>query len=118
MKGAGTHQSSSNSSSSNDIQHIDELPQELFQHCLEFVGKGNFAFVAPVSKHFYWNYISMGVEMENNMLTVDALLELGINKYTSAEAIATGSMRLATECFLKAPKEFKEAVCSICCSQW
>ncbi|GFH53407.1 hypothetical protein CTEN210_09883 [Chaetoceros tenuissimus] len=103
--------SSKRSSSSHDINHINELPQELFQHCLEFVGKGNFAFVAPVSKHFYWNYISVGVPMENNILTVDALLQIGRNKYTSAEAIATGSMRLATECFLEAPYEFQEAIC-------
>lgn len=47
-----------------DIKHIDELPQEVFQYCLEFVGKGNFAFVAPVSKHFYRN--GMGVTIKSN----------------------------------------------------
>ncbi|GFH52661.1 hypothetical protein CTEN210_09137 [Chaetoceros tenuissimus] len=97
----------------NDIKHIqDLLPTDVFRHCLEFVGKGNFAFVAPVSKHFYWNYINLGVEMKNNVIDVDVILQQGRNKRTTAKDVVTGcSLRLATECFLKAPKEFQIEVC-------
>ncbi|GFH52659.1 hypothetical protein CTEN210_09135 [Chaetoceros tenuissimus] len=92
-------------------KHIQDLPNDVFRHCLEFVGKGSFAFVAPVSKHFYWNYINLGVEMKNNVIDVDAILQQGKNKKTTAKDVATGPLRLATECFLKAPKKFKIEVC-------
>ncbi|GFH52667.1 hypothetical protein CTEN210_09143 [Chaetoceros tenuissimus] len=99
------------SSASDDNKHIQDFPNNVFQHCLEFVGKGNFAFVAPVSKHFYWNYINLGVEMKNNVIDVDVILQQGRNKKTTVKDVATGSLRLATECFLKAPKEFHIEVC-------
>ncbi|GFH50088.1 hypothetical protein CTEN210_06564 [Chaetoceros tenuissimus] len=92
-----------------DVKHIQDFPPEIFQHCLEFVGKGNFAFVAPVSKHFYWSYINLGIDC--TVFDVDTVLEQGRNKRTTAEVVSNGSLRLATECFLKAPKEFKEEVC-------
>ncbi|GFH60342.1 hypothetical protein CTEN210_16818 [Chaetoceros tenuissimus] len=91
--------------------HIQDLPNNLFQYCLEFVGKGNFDFVAPVSKFFYWNYISQGVQMKNNVLDVDAVLQQGRNKYTSAKVIGSGSIGQATHCFLNAPEKFWNAVC-------
>ncbi|GFH57187.1 predicted protein [Chaetoceros tenuissimus] len=93
------------------LKHIQDLPSDVFQHCLEFVGKGNFAFVAPVSKHFYWNYINLGVEMKNNVIDVDVILQQGSNKKTTAKDVATGPLRLATECFLKAPRSFQEETC-------
>ncbi|GFH56466.1 hypothetical protein CTEN210_12942 [Chaetoceros tenuissimus] len=101
------------SSTSDVIKHIQDLPSDVFQHCLEFVGKGNFAFVAPVSKHFYWNYINLGVEMKNNVIDVDVILQQGRNKKTTADVLvaSTDSLRLATECFLKAPAEFQLDVC-------
>ncbi|GFH59489.1 hypothetical protein CTEN210_15965 [Chaetoceros tenuissimus] len=99
------------SSCCNDMKHIQDLPSDVFQHCLEFVGTGNFTFVAPVSKHFYWNYINLGVEMKNNVIDVDVILQQGKNKKTKANVVATGSIRLATECFLKASSEFQEEVC-------
>ena len=92
-----------------DVKHIQDLPPEIFQHCLDFVGKGNFAFVAPVSKRFYWGYINLDVD--RTVFDVDTVLEQGRNKRTTAEVVSNGSLRLATECFLKAPKEFKEEVC-------
>ncbi|GFH50089.1 hypothetical protein CTEN210_06565 [Chaetoceros tenuissimus] len=94
---------------STDVKHIQDLPPEIFQHCLDFVGKGNFAFVAPVSKQFYWEYINLGVD--RTVYDADTVLEQGRNKRTTAEVVSNGSLRLATECFLKAPKEFKEEVC-------
>ncbi|GFH52673.1 hypothetical protein CTEN210_09149 [Chaetoceros tenuissimus] len=100
------------SASHHDMKHIQDLPNDVFCHCLEFVGKGNFAFVAPVSKHFYWNYINLGVEIKNNVIDVDVILQQGKNKKTRAKDVATGSLRLATECFLEAPKSFQVEVCS------
>ena len=95
-----------------DMKHIQDLPNDVFQHCLEFVGKGSFAFVAPVSKHFYWNYINLGVEMKNNVIDVDVILQQGYNKRTTTKSIITASgLRLATECFLHAPESFQEEVC-------
>ncbi|GFH56467.1 hypothetical protein CTEN210_12943 [Chaetoceros tenuissimus] len=94
-----------------DNKHIQDLPNDVFRHCLEFVGKGNFAFIAPVSKHFYWNYINLGVEMKNNVIDVDVILQQGRNKRTTVKDVATGSIRLATECFLNASSEFQEEVC-------
>ena len=66
-------------SSSDMMKHIQDLPNEVFRHCLEFVGKGNFAFIAPVSKHFYWNYINLGVEIKNNIIDVNVILQQGRN---------------------------------------
>ncbi|GFH52671.1 hypothetical protein CTEN210_09147 [Chaetoceros tenuissimus] len=96
---------------SGNIKNIQDLPNDVFRHCLEFVGKGNFAFVAPVSKQFYWNYINLGVEMKNNVIDVDVILQQGRNKKTTVKDAVTGSLRLATECFLKAPKEFQVEAC-------
>ena len=80
------------SSASNDMmKHIQDLPTDVFRHCLEFVGKGNFAFVAPVSKHFYWNYINLGVEIKNNVIDVDVILQQGRNRKTTAKDVATTS---------------------------
>ena len=99
-------------STRNDIKHIQDLPNDIFRHCIEFVGTGSFAFVAPVSKHFYWNYINLGVEMKNNVIDVDVILQQGCNKRTTTESITTASgLRLATECFLKAPESFQAEVC-------
>jgi hypothetical protein len=101
-----------NSSSNDMMKHIQDLPSDVFRNCLEFVGKGNFAFVAPVSKHFYWNYINLGVEMKNNVIDVDVILQQGRNKKTTVnDVVRGGSLRLATECFLKAPKELQVEVC-------
>ena len=94
---------------STDVKHIQDLPPEIFQNCLDFVGKGNYAFVAPVSKRFYWSYINLGID--NPKFDTDTVLQQGRNKRTTAEVVSNGSLRLATECFLKAPKEFKEEVC-------
>ena len=99
------------SPSKNDMKHIQDLPNDVFRHCLEFVGRGSYAFVAPVSKNFYWNYINFGVEIKNNVLGVDIILQQGRNKRTTANDVATGSLRLATECFLNAPKTFQEEAC-------
>ncbi|GFH46455.1 hypothetical protein CTEN210_02929 [Chaetoceros tenuissimus] len=101
------------SESSSSCAHIQDLPDDLFQYCLEFVGKGNFMFVAPVSKFFYWNYISQGVQMKNNMLDVDAVLQQGRNKYTSPHAVCNGSMRLATNVFLDAPLRIQHKACRL-----
>ena len=100
-------------SESSSCTHIQDLPDDLFQYCLEFVGKGNFAFVAPVSKYFYWNYISQGVQMKNNMLDVDAVLQQGRNKYTSPHAVCNGSMRLVTDCFLTTPLRIQHKACRL-----
>ena len=99
-------------STRNVMKQIQDLPNDVFRYCLEFVGKGSFAFVAPVSKHFYWNYINLGVEMKNNVIDVDVILQQGCNKLTTTTSITTASgLRLATECFLHAPTSFQEEVC-------
>ncbi|GFH44720.1 hypothetical protein CTEN210_01194 [Chaetoceros tenuissimus] len=49
--------------------------------------------------------------MKNNVLDVDIILQQGRNKRTTANDVTTGSLRLATECFLNAPKTFQEEVC-------
>lgn len=92
-----------------DVKHVQDLPEDLFQICLDFVGKGNFAFVAPVSKHFYWQYINLGVDY--TVSNADTSLQQGQNKRTAAKIVGNGSLRLATECFLKAPHEFQDKVC-------
>ncbi|GFH46454.1 hypothetical protein CTEN210_02928 [Chaetoceros tenuissimus] len=103
----------SNVKSSVSCNHIQDLPDDLFQYCLEFVGKGNFAFMAPVSKYFYWNYISQGVQVQGNVFDVDVILQQGRNKYTSAAAVCNGSMKLVTACFLNAPLTIQHKACRL-----
>ncbi len=99
--------------SSISCSQVQDLPDDLFQYCLEFVGKGNFVFIAPVSKYFYWNYISQGVQMKNNMLDVDVILQQGRNKYTSPHAVCNGSIKLVTNIFLNAPKRIQHQACRL-----
>ena len=40
---------------------IYDLPSEVMKNIFSFVGKGNYCFVAPVSKDFCFNYITMDV---------------------------------------------------------
>ncbi|GFH52668.1 hypothetical protein CTEN210_09144 [Chaetoceros tenuissimus] len=109
MSSPSSNVRSDDTSTSDICKHIQDLPSDVFRHCLEFVGKGSFAFVAPVSKHFYWNYINLGVEMKNNVIDVDVILQQGKNKKTTAKDVAAASgITLVTECFLEAPKKFKE----------
>ncbi|GFH61973.1 hypothetical protein CTEN210_18449 [Chaetoceros tenuissimus] len=92
-----------------DVKHIQDLPDDLFQICLDFVGPGNFAFVAPVSKHFYWQYINLSVNC--TVFDTNTALQQGRNKRTATNVVVNGSLRFVTECFMNSPREFKEKVC-------
>ena len=40
---------------------MNDLPSEVMKNIFNFVGKGNYCFVAPVSKDFCFNYLTMDV---------------------------------------------------------
>ena len=88
---------------------IDDLPSEVLKNIFSFVGKGNYCFIAPVSKDFCFNYLTMDVIEDKFAHKMDYQLAIGKNKMTTAEA-ASFSLELAEYCFLKAPEDFQTKV--------
>ncbi|GFH53307.1 hypothetical protein CTEN210_09783 [Chaetoceros tenuissimus] len=88
---------------------MNDLPSEVMKNIFSFVGKGNYCFVAPVSKDFCYNYLTMDVIEDKFAHKMDCQLAIGKNKITTAEAAST-SFELAEYCFFNAPEDFKRQV--------
>ncbi|GFH53336.1 predicted protein [Chaetoceros tenuissimus] len=86
---------------------MNDLPSEVMKNIFSFVGKGNYCFVAPVSKDFCFNYLTMDVIEDKFAHKMDCQLAIGRNKFTTAAA-ASFSFELAEYCFFKAPEKFQE----------
>ncbi|GFH53313.1 hypothetical protein CTEN210_09789 [Chaetoceros tenuissimus] len=88
---------------------MNDLPSEVMKNIFSFVGKGNYCFVAPVSKDFCYNYLTFDVIEDKFAHRLDYLQAIGRNKVTTAEAAST-SFDLAEYFFLHAPDEFHKRV--------
>ncbi|GFH53311.1 hypothetical protein CTEN210_09787 [Chaetoceros tenuissimus] len=90
---------------------IKDLPSEVMKNIFSFVGKGNYCFVAPVSKDFCFNYLTMDVIEDKFAHKMDYLQAIGRNKITTAIGdVAPFSFDLAEYCFLYAPVGFQKEV--------
>ncbi|GFH53327.1 hypothetical protein CTEN210_09803 [Chaetoceros tenuissimus] len=88
---------------------MNDLPSEVVKNIFSFVGKGNYCFVAPVSKEFCYNYLTMDVIEDKFAHKMDCQLAIGKNKFTTAEA-ASSSFELAEYCFFEAPDDFLKKI--------
>ncbi|GFH47597.1 hypothetical protein CTEN210_04072 [Chaetoceros tenuissimus] len=89
---------------------ISDLPNDLLKHCFSFV-PGSYITVAPVSKQFYRNYCTRGIDDSLTVLSTDILLKIGKNRRTTADAVSN-DLQLTEYAFLnEAPEEFMNKVC-------
>ncbi|GFH53312.1 hypothetical protein CTEN210_09788 [Chaetoceros tenuissimus] len=88
---------------------MNDLPSEVIKSIFSYVGKGNYCFVAPVSKDFCFNYLTMNVIEDKFAHKLDYLQAIDRNKITTVEA-ASFSLELAEYCFFKAPEDFQRRV--------
>ncbi|GFH53215.1 hypothetical protein CTEN210_09691 [Chaetoceros tenuissimus] len=103
------HESSSAIEAVECTKTINDLPAELIKNIFSFVGKGNYCFVAPVSKDFCFNFLTMDLIEDKFDHKLDYIQAIGRNKVTTPEAAST-SMELAEHCFFYAPDEFNKQV--------
>ncbi|GFH48917.1 hypothetical protein CTEN210_05393 [Chaetoceros tenuissimus] len=90
---------------------IESLPSEVMKNIFNFVGKGNYCFIAPVSKDFCYNYLTMDVIEDSCNHRMDYLLATQRNRITTTEAASTSS-ETAEHCFLYAPDSFQGELCA------
>ena len=90
---------------------MKDLPHEVMKNVFTYVGKGNYCFVAPVSKDFCYNYITMDVFEDRYEHKLDIFQAMQRNVVTTAEAAST-SYQLAEHCFLNAPDTFQQKLFS------
>ncbi|GFH49923.1 hypothetical protein CTEN210_06399 [Chaetoceros tenuissimus] len=89
---------------------INDLPNDILQHCFSFI-PGQYVTVGPVSKQFYINYSLLGIQATSAFITADMLLNIGNNRRTTADAVAS-DLQLTEYCFiLEAPVDFMQRVC-------
>lgn len=90
---------------------MKDMPHEVMKNVFSYVGKGNYCFVAPVSKDFCHNYITMDVIEEKYEHKLDIFQAMQRNLVTTVEAAST-SFQLAEYCFLNAPDAFQQKLFS------
>ncbi|GFH47643.1 hypothetical protein CTEN210_04118 [Chaetoceros tenuissimus] len=84
---------------------ISDLPNDLLKHCFSFI-PGSYVTVAPVSRQFFSNYSTRGMDDSTAMLSAASLLKIGRNKRTTVDAVSS-DIKLTEYCFINAaPKEF------------
>ncbi|GFH47644.1 hypothetical protein CTEN210_04119 [Chaetoceros tenuissimus] len=89
---------------------ISDLPNDLLKHCFSFI-PGSYIMVAPVSRQFFSNYCTRGMDDSTAMLSAASLLKIGRNKRTTAESVSD-DIKLTEYCFIKnAPEDFIIKVC-------
>lgn len=87
-----------------------QLPSDIVKKIFDYVGKGNFCLVGPVSKEFCYKYLTFDLIEEEFVHKMDFMQAIGRNKVTTPEAALT-SFELAEHCLLYAPVEFQKALC-------
>ncbi|GFH47660.1 predicted protein [Chaetoceros tenuissimus] len=88
---------------------ISDLPNDLLKHCFSFI-PGSYITIAPVSRHFFSNYCTVGVPELANVNSADNLLKIDQNKMTTAFGVS--SVELTELAILSnAPSKFIHRVC-------
>ena len=88
---------------------ISDLPTDLLNYCFSFI-PGSYITVAPVSRHFFSNYCTVGIPELSNMNSADPLLKIGRNKTTTEFGVS--SVELTELAILTdAPLKFIHRVC-------
>ncbi|GFH47271.1 hypothetical protein CTEN210_03746 [Chaetoceros tenuissimus] len=90
---------------------LKDMPHEVMKNVFSYVGKGNYCFVAPVSKDFCHNYITMDVIEDKYEHKLDIFQAMQRNVVTTVEAAST-SYQLAEHCFLNATDTFQQKLFS------
>ncbi|GFH47646.1 hypothetical protein CTEN210_04121 [Chaetoceros tenuissimus] len=89
---------------------ISDLPNDLLKHCFSFI-PGSYITIAPVSRHFFTNYCTVGIDDSIAVLSADSLLKIGRNKRTTADAVSD-DIKLTEYAFINnAPEDFMIKVC-------
>ncbi|GFH47595.1 hypothetical protein CTEN210_04070 [Chaetoceros tenuissimus] len=94
---------------------IGDLPSDVLKHCFGFI-PGSYVTVAPVSRHFFSNYVTLGIHESAAFNSADSILKMGRNRRTvvdsaTVEAVSN-DMKLTEYAFMsKAPQEFLNKVC-------
>ena len=86
---------------------MNDLPSEVIKNIFSFVGKGNYCFIAPVSKDFCYNYLTMDVIEDTFAHKMDHILAIQQNMVTTVEA-ASSCKDLAEYSFLNAFDFFQQ----------
>ncbi|GFH47631.1 hypothetical protein CTEN210_04106 [Chaetoceros tenuissimus] len=89
---------------------LKDLPNDLLKHCLSFI-PGSYVTIAPVSRQFFSNYVTLGIHESAALNSPDELLKVGKNKRTTGDAVSN-DIKLTEYAFINnAPKEFMIQVC-------
>ncbi|GFH53193.1 hypothetical protein CTEN210_09669 [Chaetoceros tenuissimus] len=86
---------------------MNDLPSEVMKNIFNFVGKGNYCLIAPVSKDFCYNYLTTDVIEDSSSHKLDHILAIQKNMVTTPEAVCS-CKDLAEHCFLNAVDCFQE----------
>ncbi|GFH47599.1 hypothetical protein CTEN210_04074 [Chaetoceros tenuissimus] len=89
---------------------ISDLPNDLLKHCFSFI-PGSYITVAPVSRQFFSNYSTVDIDDSLTVSSTDALLKIGRNKRTTADAVASDVFLTEYGFLNNAPIEFMHEVC-------
>lgn len=101
---------SSNGSKEVPSASISDLPNDLLKYCFSFI-PGQYITVAPVCRHFFSNYCTVGMCDSDTVNSADSLLKIGKNKRTSADVVSDDVLLFEHYITNNAPKEFIESVC-------
>ena len=94
---------------------IGDLPSDVLKHCFSFI-PGSYVTVAPVSRHFFSNYVTLGIHESAAFNSADSILKMGRNRRTTVDSTTvdavSNDMKLTEYAFMsKAPQEFLNKVC-------
>ncbi|GFH47598.1 hypothetical protein CTEN210_04073 [Chaetoceros tenuissimus] len=92
------------------LMSIIDLPNDLLKHCFSFV-PGSYITIAPVSKQFFQNYCTVGMDDSNTVNSADTLLKIGRNKRTTADAVSSDLYLTELSFISNAPNKFMNKVC-------
>ena len=87
------------------LASLKDLPNDLLKYCFSFI-PGSYIAVAPVCRHFYSNYCTMGMDDSDTANSADALFQISWNKRTIVDAVSNDVYLTELSFILDAPKEF------------
>lgn len=90
---------------------VSDLPNDLLKQCFSFI-PGQYITVAPVCRHFFSNYCTVGMGESETANSADALFQISRNKRTTADAVSNDVHLTELSFILDAPKEFIYKVCN------
>ena len=89
---------------------ISDLPNDLLKHCFSFI-PGSYVIVAPVSRHFFTNYCTVGMDDSDTVNSADALFQICRNKATTTDAVASDLYLTELSFINNAPNKFMIKAC-------